>query len=85
MWNGRLEMNLIIVKAEWDEEAGVYVATSEDVPGLVTEASGPRELHKKLRIMIPDLLELNGMLPDDGLEIPLHVVSSHMEKIRLSH
>lgn len=27
------------VEAFWDSEAEVWVATSEDVPGLVTEAS----------------------------------------------
>jgi len=29
---------LIQIKALWDEESGVWVATSDDVPGLVTEA-----------------------------------------------
>ena len=28
----------LLVTAEWDDEAKVWVATSEDVPGLVTEA-----------------------------------------------
>ena len=31
-------MNSILVKAEWDSEASVWVATSEDVAGLVAEA-----------------------------------------------
>jgi predicted RNase H-like HicB family nuclease len=26
------------VRAEWDTDAAVWVATSDDVPGLVTEA-----------------------------------------------
>ena len=29
---------IYFVRAEWDEEAKVWVATSDDVPGLVTEA-----------------------------------------------
>ena len=29
----------ICIHAEWDETAGVWVATSEDVPGLATEAA----------------------------------------------
>ena len=28
----------LFVRAEWDEEARVWVATSDDVPGLATEA-----------------------------------------------
>ena len=27
----------LFVRAEWDDEASVWVATSEDVPGLATE------------------------------------------------
>ena len=29
----------ITVNAEWDPEAKVWVATSDDVPGLITEAN----------------------------------------------
>jgi predicted RNase H-like HicB family nuclease len=47
------------VHAEWDPEAGVWVATSEDVPGLATEAETLEALADKLRIMIPELLEAN--------------------------
>jgi hypothetical protein len=38
------------------------VAESEDVPGLVAEAESPNVLAKKLRVLIPELLELNGAL-----------------------
>ena len=51
------------VLATWDGEAGVWVATSDDVPGLVTEAPSEDALNEKLRILIPELLELNGILP----------------------
>ena len=47
------------VLAEWDEEARVWVAQSEDVPGLVTEAESEAKLIEKLRSMVPELLELN--------------------------
>ena len=49
----------LYVRTEWDTEAGVWVATSDDVPGLVTEAETMEQLIAKLRIMIPELLELN--------------------------
>ena len=50
------------VNAEWDEEAGVWVASSEDVPGLATGADTLAALIEKLKIVIPELLEANGLL-----------------------
>jgi predicted RNase H-like HicB family nuclease len=51
------------VKAEWDAEAGVWVASSEDVPGLATGADTLEQLIEKLKQVIPELLEENGLLP----------------------
>ena len=48
------------IEAEWDPEAGVWVATSTDVPGLATEAETIEGLTNRLRTMIPELLEANG-------------------------
>jgi len=50
------------VEATWDSEAGVWVATSEDVPGLATEAMTLEALTEKLRSLIPELLEANRLL-----------------------
>ena len=50
------------VLARWDSEAGVWVAESDDVPGLVAEAESPNTLREKLRVLIPELLELNGVI-----------------------
>jgi Domain of unknown function (DUF1902) len=43
----------------WDIEAAVWVATSEDVPGLATESETIEALSDKLRILVPELLRLN--------------------------
>ena len=51
---------LSYVHAEWDDEALVWVASSDDVPGLVTEAATTEELIAKLKVMIPELMALNG-------------------------
>jgi len=51
------------IQADWDPDAGVWVATSGDVPGLATEAKTIEDLTNRLRIMIPELLEANGLLP----------------------
>ncbi len=49
---------MIHVKAFWDKEAGVWVATSDDVPGLVTEAETSEELIGKLRGLILELRDV---------------------------
>jgi hypothetical protein len=49
------------VLARWDSDAGVWVAESEDVPGLVAEAESPNGLAEKVKLLIPELLELNGV------------------------
>ena len=48
------------VSATWDAEARVWVAISDQVPGLVTEAKTLRMLTEELKLLVPELLELNG-------------------------
>lgn len=55
-----------VVTALWDSDASVWVATSEDVPGLVTESKTFDALLKKLRTLVPELLELNDAMPKSG-------------------
>ncbi|WP_295392980.1 DUF1902 domain-containing protein [uncultured Thiodictyon sp.] len=50
----------LFVHADWDEEAGVWVADSVEVPGLTTEAATVEDLVAKLKVMIPELLTANG-------------------------
>ena len=47
------------VKVSWDSDARVWVAESDDVPGLVTEADSFDAVVQKVLRMIPELLELN--------------------------
>ena len=44
----------------WDSEAKVWTATSEDVPGLVLESSSFDNLVSRVRLAIPELIEMNG-------------------------
>ncbi|QLE41573.1 DUF1902 domain-containing protein [Nostoc sp. C052] len=60
-----MTQNTLKVQAFWDTDAEVWVGTSEDVPGLVTEASTIESLTEKLRKMIPELLILNQIVPFD--------------------
>jgi len=67
----------LFVKAEWDNEALVWVATSDDVPGLATESDTLENLINKLKIVIPELLEANGM--DLSEETPFELLSRRFE------
>jgi predicted RNase H-like HicB family nuclease len=51
----------IVVHADWDPEATVWVATTNDLRGLVTEAESIEALRAKLPGMILDLLEEHGV------------------------
>ena len=74
----------IIVRAEWDPEAEVWVAHSDDVPGLVTEAATQAELLAKLHVMIHELLDMNEALRDEFLpEVPLFVRHEQVSSIRI--
>jgi predicted RNase H-like HicB family nuclease len=53
-------MSEVRVTAFKDLEADVWVAESDDVPGLITEADTLEELVPKLRVLIPELLSANG-------------------------
>ena len=51
---------IYFIRAEWDDEAAVWVVTSDDVPGLVTEAETMELLSAKLENLVPELLSENG-------------------------
>ncbi|MFB2769457.1 DUF1902 domain-containing protein [Pelatocladus sp. BLCC-F211] len=69
------------VQAFWDAEAEVWVATSEDVPGLVTEASTIEVLTQKLREMIPELIFLNRIVPPDYVGSISFELTSHRQEL----
>jgi hypothetical protein len=60
------------VRAVWDDEAGVWSAEGENLPGLVTEADSYQLLMQKLQIMVPELLSYSPDLRENlGPEIHL--------------
>ena len=76
--------NDIRVEAFWDEEAQVWVACSNDVPGLITEANTMEHLMQKLKIVIPELLQANGLLDEAGtIDIPIHLFGKWQEVIKI--
>jgi hypothetical protein len=72
------------ISAAWDEEAGVWTATSEDIPGLCLEAETLEGLISEARLMVPELLALNGRLPG-GLAsaIPFRVTAERTATTRI--
>ncbi|MGQ0675843.1 MAG: DUF1902 domain-containing protein [Rhodospirillales bacterium] len=58
-----MERGHYVISAEWDPEASVWVASSDDVPGLATGADTLDGLIAKLKVVIPELLEANGISP----------------------
>ncbi len=75
------------VTADWDPEASVWVAGSDDIPGLVAEAATVEGLLTKLEILVPDLLRLNKHLldgqPPQVIEMP-RVVLNPERKLKVA-
>ena len=51
------------VRVIWDGEAGVWVATSDDIPGLVMESGSFNALLERVRFAAPELLKSNRNTP----------------------
>ena len=67
-------LNSIVVKADWDDEANVWVATTEDIHGLAAQSNTLEQLRPKVLAMIADLVEENKV--DCKLsEIPIHFIT----------
>ncbi|MCL2321897.1 MAG: DUF1902 domain-containing protein [Oscillospiraceae bacterium] len=47
------------IKLFWDAEASVWVATSDDIKGLVLESGSFDALIERVRFAVPELIELN--------------------------
>ena len=68
------------VNLVWDNEANVWVATSEDIPGLVLESGSFDALLERIRFAVPELLSLNKT---EKSNLSLTFVSKRHERIAL--
>ena len=50
-----------LVRVEYDNEAGVWIATSDDIVGLVLEDESPEYLMKRVAEAAPELIRLNNL------------------------
>ena len=48
-----------VITFTWDNEASVWIATSNDIPGLVLESGSFDALLERTRFAVPELLALN--------------------------
>jgi hypothetical protein len=69
------------VTAFWDVDAEVWTASSEDVPGLATEAETLEVLTQKLRIMVPELLQLNQVTAERQASTVTIELTSHWKEL----
>ena len=66
------------VTLSWDPDAAVWIATSEDIPGLVLESGSFDALIERVRFAAPELLALNG---HKGSPAALTFLSERRERI----
>lgn len=50
-----------VVNLIWDDEADVWVATSDDIPGLVMESGSFDALLERVHFGADELADLNGV------------------------
>ena len=70
----------LLIKMTWDPEALVWIAESDDVPGLAMESGSFDALIERLRFAVPELLELNSS-PRSPLY--LNFVASRHEQVAI--
>lgn len=72
----------IRVLAQYDPDARVWVADSEDVPGLVAEHANYGTLEDMIAELVPLLLVENQLIDDeDGFDVPIEIIA-HAETRR---
>lgn len=79
-----MDAQAFTVRAVWDAEARVWVAESNDVPGLVTEGASQETLVEKLTSLVPELLELNNHSIDRTKPIEIIVQYRREERTSVS-
>jgi predicted RNase H-like HicB family nuclease len=68
----------IIVTADWDPEASVWVATTADIRGLVTEAETIEALRAKLPGMVLDMLDEAGV---SDLPVSIEIIARASDRL----
>ena len=56
VYNSNMEYTITF---SWDEEAAVWIAECSELPGLILESGSFDALVERVKIAVPDLLELD--------------------------
>ena len=76
------ELNIRVI-CRWDAEPKVWWAESEDLPGLVTEASTIPDLIQRIMDVAPELIEDNLDIGNEGDEIQLNLIPVYQQTVRI--
>ena len=74
--------SLIVVKAAYDPEAGVWFVESSDLAGVNAEAPSLEELLRKLPDVVLDLLEEDGCADENASEVPIELIAHATTRVR---
>lgn len=66
--------DVYVVRTHFDVESGYWTASSDDIPGLVTEAADYEELRQNVCDLTPDLLMMN--VPEENRDQVIVVFES---------
>ncbi len=66
------------VNLNWDDEAKVWYALSDDVPGLALESPSYDKLIDRVKSAVTELLELNNIIDPN---ISINFTSERLEKV----
>jgi Domain of unknown function (DUF1902) len=77
--------NRFNVQVTWDADAKMWVADSDDIPGLAAEAPDDVTLREKLSRLIPELLALNDVHLQRNKAIEVVLDFHREERIRLTN
>ena len=62
-YDSKNEYNIFMIEITvlftWDDESSVWIAESKELPGLILESGSFDALFERVKIAIPDLLDLN--------------------------
>jgi len=79
-------VSTIVIRAFFDKEAKVWVATSNDISGLYIEADTMEILLERIPDVLADLIECNDYeLNSDLPDIPYHVMAEQTGRITKAH
>ena len=63
--------NEYTVNFDWDNEAKVWISTSNDIIGLIVESESVEKLMNRVKIAAPELIELNHLPKYDSVKFEI--------------